>query len=359
MMTPEQISPALLAALADHAAGADAEPVWPAASWDLLQQAGGLRWCIPAAYGGLDWDGSDLLRGYERLARACLTTCFLLSQRDGACRRILVGDNPELARELLPTLARGESFATVGLSQLTTSRQHGRPVFSARAETDAFLFDGTIPWVTGAAQARYIVIGATLADDTGRQVLMVLPTDLPGVSIGPPLDLLALAGSLTAEVRCEQVRVDRRWLLAGPVEKVMQGDRGGAGGLTTSCLALGLASAAVAFLHEEARARPGLAAGAERLDRTLQALRRQLHELARAGPAPEATTQLRAQANTLVVQAAQAVLIASKGTGFVRPHPAQRWVRQATFFLVWSCPWAAASATLDYLTFTPDQECAG
>jgi hypothetical protein len=84
-----------------------------------------------------------------------------------------------------------------------------------------------------------------------------------------------------------------------------------------------------------------------------------MYQLAQSSPNPEATTQIRAQANTLVVQAAQAALIASKGTGFVRPHPAQRWVRQAMFFLVWSCPWPAAAATLDYLTFAPDQECAG
>jgi hypothetical protein len=77
------------------------------------------------------------------------------------------------------------------------------------------------------------------------------------------------------------------------------------------------------------------------------------------GATPEATNQLRAQANTLALQATQAALIASKGTGFVHPHPAQRWARQALFFLVWSCPWPAASATLDYLTFSSDQECLG
>ena len=40
----------------------------------------------------------------------------------------------------------------------------------------------------------------------------------------------------------------------------------------------------------------------------------------------------------------------AKGVGFVHPHPAQRWARQALFFLVWSCPRPAAEATLGYLT---------
>jgi hypothetical protein len=36
----------------------------------------------------------------------------------------------------------------------------------------------------------------------------------------------------------------------------------------------------------------------------------------------------------------------AKGTGFVLPHPAQRWARQAHFFLVWSCPQPAAEGLL-------------
>jgi hypothetical protein len=59
---------------------------------------------------------------------------------------------------------------------------------------------------------------------------------------------------------------------------------------------------------------------------------------------------LRARANALVLGATQAALTASKGSGFLRQHPAQRWARQALFFLVWSCPRPAADATLARLT---------
>ena len=55
---------------------------------------------------------------------------------------------------------------------------------------------------------------------------------------------------------------------------------------------------------------------------------------------------LRARANSLVLRATQAALTASKGSGFLRQHPAQRWALQALFFLVWSCPRPAAEATL-------------
>ena len=45
-------------------------------------------------------------------------------------------------------------------------------------------------------------------------------------------------------------------------------------------------------------------------------------------------------------RAAQAYLAASKGAGFVVGHPAERAVREAMFFLVWSCPQPVVSAAL-------------
>lgn len=334
---------------------ADGEPHWPARSWDLLREAGVLGWSIPTEYGGQDRAVSELLDGYARLATGCLTTSFILSQREAAVRRIADSGNSTLCRELLRPLACGGRYATVGLSQLTTSRQHGAPALRAELHADRLLLDGTIPWVTGAAQADHVVIGAALTDR--RQVLAVLPTRHPGVEVGPPLPLMALQGSLTAEVRCRGVELDRRWLLAGPAEQVMGGGRG-PGGLETSCLALGLSRAAIAHLEREARQRPELGPTAERLEQTRRKLWEELLALA-TGSATGPAAALRARANSLVLRATQAALTASKGAGFLRGHPAQRWVRQACFFLVWSCPRPAADATLAYLAGDADRTSCG
>ena len=56
--------------------------------------------------------------------------------------------------------------------------------------------------------------------------------------------------------------------------------------------------------------------------------------------------QIRSQANALVLKSTQAYLTARKGTGFLRSEPAQRWARQALFFLVWSCPSPVAQAAI-------------
>jgi alkylation response protein AidB-like acyl-CoA dehydrogenase len=355
MIASQLVSEDVLALLRDAATAADQSTVWPAQSWDSLRQAGVLEWCIPKEFGGQERGGVEMLSGYAKLAEACLTTCFILSQREAACRRIRDHGTRQLCAELLPALARGERFATVGLSHLTTSRQHLQPALVAETTDRHFVLNGSMPWVTGADQADHFVTGAVL--DDGRQILLVLPRDSKGVTVGPPLDLMALAGSRTAEVDCAQVAVDRKWLLAGPAERVLTPGRAGTGGLETSCLALGLASAAVGYLDREAATRPDLRFNADRLKQTWQTLWQEICHLTTAGAKPEAALTLRARANALVLRATQTALTAGKGTAFLRDHPVQRWARQALFFLVWSCPRPAAEATLAYLTPTDDALC--
>jgi alkylation response protein AidB-like acyl-CoA dehydrogenase len=342
-----------LARLTTGANSADANPVWPSASWDALRDSGALRWCIPAEYGGRGLDGVDILDGYEKLAGACLTTCFILSQRDSACRRLRDSNNELLCRRLLPSLAAGTSFATVGLSQLTTSRQHTSPALRATIGGNRITLDGDIPWVTGATHADHMVIGAVIED--GRQILVVLPRGVAGVEIEPPLPLMALEGSITAEVHCRNASLDREWLLSGPADRVLASGRGGTGGVETSCLGIGLAGAAIEYLSGEARNRPDLREITERLAQGRQVLRTEMAGLVQRAYTPDEAAALRGRANSLVLRATQAALTASKGTGFLRNHPAQRWARQALFFLVWSCPRPAAEATLQ--TLMPEESC--
>lgn len=331
----------LLELLAAGAEAADRSPDWPAASWDAVRAAGLLGWCVPPEYGGAGRPPADGLAAGEALGSACVTTAFVLSQREAAVRLVLKGP-PHLRTRYLPGLAAGDHFLTVGLSQLTTSRQHGGAALrAAPAPGGGFVLDGDIPWVTGADRAADVVVGATLPD--AAQVLAVLPTDRPGVTVGPPMPLAAVTGSRTCAIRCDGVAVGAELLLAGPSEHVLGGT--GGGGLETSALALGLAAAAADFLRRETAGRPWLADAAGHFESRLAAARRQLVELS-GGPPSDAVLALRAECTRLALRTSQAALLTAKGAGYVVPHPAQRWSRQALFFLVWSCPRAVADAVL-------------
>ncbi|HWB10414.1 MAG TPA: acyl-CoA dehydrogenase family protein [Pirellulales bacterium] len=329
--------------LADRADALDLAGDWPAEQLDLCRRYGVNRWFVGRQWGGEGWGDLDILRGLMRLSSACLTTTFVLTQPLGVCRRLVASPNQALRDELLPRLSAGEVFATVGIAHLTTSRRHlSRPTLAARETADGYVLDGSIPWVSGAVRADYIVTGATCED--GRQILAVLPTGLPGFSANPPARLVGLTATLTGGAQCREVSLDRRWLLAGPAENVLSGGAG-TGGLQTSALALGLATAAVDYLDREAARREELLSAAASLRDERDALESELMTLAGGGEgcSPD---ELRARANSLVSRATQGALTAAKGTGYVLGHPTGRWCREALFFLVWSCPQPVMAAAL-------------
>ncbi|MAT15842.1 MAG: isovaleryl-CoA dehydrogenase [Planctomyces sp.] len=341
----------LLTRLADKTGELNAtENKWPKEQFDWFAETGVLGWVIPEEYGGSALSSAELNLGYELLASACLCTTFVLTQRNGACQRIAGCEHEELKQRWLPDLCAGRKYATVGISHLTTSRQHlANPAVAAKSTEDGYLLNGTIPWVTAAVAADCIVTGATFED--GRQVLIALDTARSGVSCDEPEELLALTASQTGLVQLADVEVPEQALIAGPVPEVMKlGIGGGTGSLTTSALAVGLSRTAINLIREEAERRPDLEGILNSLDQTRMELTRKMW-LSNSGEVdpddPEySSATIRQQANSLALRSSQAALTATKGRGFVQGHPAERLVREAMFFLVWSCPQPVAQAAL-------------
>ena len=180
---------------------------------------------------------------------------------------------------------------------------------------------------------------------TDEQLLVVLPTDLEGVSAADPAQLVGVSASATGELRLDRVFVEDKWLLAGPLENIMQKGASSPGGYETSTLALGLADAALRFLAEEANRRGDLESPLEALRTEHQEVLDSLFDVVHGLP-DCSTEMLRGRANSLALRSAQAALAAAKGTGYVLGHPAGRWCREALFFLVWSCPQPVLKANL-------------
>jgi alkylation response protein AidB-like acyl-CoA dehydrogenase len=336
--------------LAAAAIDTDRTGRWPEEQLQLCGQRGVFEWFVDPAWGGQAWSEADVVRGYLALSTACITTTFILTQRTGACRRIEGCHNDLLKQRLLPGLARGDLFGTVGISHLTTSRRHlGKPVLTAEAIPGGFRLDGMSPWVTGGAAADVIVMAATLVENgsaTDRQMLIAVPTDTAGVAVADPLPLIGVSASSTGPVHLKGVEIAEEWLIAGPVENVMSSGLGAStGGYETSTLAVGLAAAAINFLAAEASKRPDLTGPTTALRAEHSSLLNDLLHVVR-GDAACTKESIRQRANSLALRATQAALSAAKGSGYVVGHPAGRWCREALFFLVWSCPQPVAAANL-------------
>lgn len=326
---------------------------WPEPQFQLLREADGWKWNIPQECGGIGMDTRDLLEVYRELAGFSLVTTFILTQRNAACSRIELSGNTDLRRELLTGLCRGELFATVGISHLTTSRQHLQtPAVTVQRlpAVGGYLMTGHVPWATGANQADILVTGGTLSN--GTQLLAAVPLKRDGVTVLPPVGLLGLSASQTGAVSLQDVFVADDEVLHGPMVKVMsQGAAGGAGSLGTSALAIGAAQGTLRQCTEEARHRPELHEFLSPLQAEAAELAMQLRQAATdVDVGTLAVEMLRRRANLLVTRAAQVWLAATKGAGYVSGHPAERAVRESMFFLVWSCPQPVLAANLRDLT---------
>ncbi|MCA9050321.1 MAG: acyl-CoA/acyl-ACP dehydrogenase [Planctomycetaceae bacterium] len=326
----------------------DRVDAWPADQLAALADAGVLRWDVPEEFGGVNLDAESQTEGLRLLSSACLLTTFILTQRSAAVRRIATSPNETVRRNLLPKLLSGDTFATVGISHLTTSGQHLRtPRVQAQTDGEDYVLSGLVPWATGATKADFLVTGGTLTD--GRQILVAIPREAPGMDVLPPVPLMALNASQTGAVRLTDVRIPGNLLLHGPVEGVMnQGTGGGAGSVGTSALAIGASTGMLRQLHAEAESRPDLRPFADAFQAECDRLTQNLRDVAagRTSDPQEAAGQLRTAANSLVLRTAQAWLAATKGAGYVSGHPADRAVRESMFFLVWSCPQPVLAANI-------------
>ncbi len=332
------IPPAMLTELASWRADLEPAGEWPARQMARLAEAGVFGWLIPRRWGGSELDEPEILGGYLELSDACLTSAFILTQFNAAVQKLVTCGCELLQETWLPRLARGECFTTVGISHLTTSRSRG-PGSAVIAEPggECFRLSGHIPWVTGANAAQLIVVGGTAPN--GEQLLAAIETTAPGLTIAPTQTFLALTASQTGSIELRDVTIRPEQIVAGPAPEVLKvGSRGGTGSLTTSALALGTSRSTLRALRDELRQPPSLEPVISQLADEGRLLEDALFTASRGQPGAWSAEQIRLRANSYITRLAQSSLAAAKGTGFVSGHPAERAIREAMFFYVWSCP---------------------
>jgi len=338
-----------------HRAGIyDATGNWPSEDLDALALAGAMRWAVPKEFGGEELSPLELHLRYEWIAAASVSTALVLTQRDSAVGLIDASENTTLRAELLPRFAKNEMFATVGIAQLTTSHQSGAPALRARRESDGWHVSGLIPWATGADRSRFVVAGAVIDEpetSPPRQILFPLSTTWNGVTLSVPMPLVALSSSHTGSITCEDVLVEDRCVLAGPMPNVL-GGRKKTVPLGQAFIALGLCRAAIELIdeHDSELARDA----SKSFQAQLLSLRDKV--LRFCDPAtsldPADGPMLRGACNELALRITHAAVAIYKGTALMRGHPAQRLAREALFLLVWSCPNPVIDCTVQMLSTT-------
>lgn len=231
-------------------------------NWEAARKMGPLGLLglnVAEEYGGAGVDAVSAAIAIEALGWGCGSTALAIAAHNGlGCAPIMLFGTDWLKERLLPRLTSGEDgLAALALTEPGAgSDLRGGVRTRAERRGGEWLINGSKMWCTNASISNVIVTLVRTGDDAGSRSLSLIavPTDAPGLQIGPPEKKMGLKGSPTHAVAYQDVRVPAEYLVgeegAGLPNTlaVLDGGRIGIG-----ALAVGLAQAA--FEHAVAYAK--------------------------------------------------------------------------------------------------------
>ena len=184
-------------------------------NWDAVRKMGPLGLLslnIPEEYGGAGVDAVSAAIGLEEIAWGCGSTALAIAAHNGlGTTPIVLYGSDELKEKWLPLVASGKNkLAALALTEPGAgSDLQGGVVTKAMKDGNEWVINGAKMWCTNASIAEYIItLVRTDATGGSRSLSQILvPTDTPGLRIGPPEKKMGLHGSPTHAVAYEDVRV--------------------------------------------------------------------------------------------------------------------------------------------------------
>ncbi|HEX2043447.1 MAG TPA: acyl-CoA dehydrogenase family protein [Acidimicrobiales bacterium] len=337
--------------LAPAAEATDQASVVPRAHLDALAAAGLNGLSGPRDAGGRDAPAAVVRQVYETLAGACGVTYFTWVQHHAPVRLLASSGNAALRARWLPELCGGAVLGGVAFAYL---RRPGPPAVVARPVAGGWIVDGEAPWVTSWGLAGLFAVAARVEGDGPVLFVAVAPASAAAsasLRASAPLALAAMSASATVRLSFEGLFVPDEDVIS-TVEARRWRERDRAATAQPHPAALGLAASATAMLVRRAEETGQAAVGraAETLGAELAECRRQSYRLADDPSAGDAhlarLVAARAWGLDLALRAAQALVAGTGGGAMALSHPAQRLLREASFWAIQAQSAAVREATL-------------
>ncbi|HEX7182554.1 MAG TPA: acyl-CoA dehydrogenase family protein [Thermoanaerobaculia bacterium] len=188
----------------------DREHRFPVDVFREMGEMGLLGMMIPEEYGGPGLDALTYCLAMEEIARVCPATAVTMSVTNSVCGwPVLKFGSEDLKRRVLPSLASGEALGAFGLTEPGAGSDAASLRTTARRDGGFWVLNGEKAWITNAGYAKWYVVVARTNPEAGKRGIsaLVVPSDAPGFSVGPPEEKLGLKASQTAAIFFNDCRV--------------------------------------------------------------------------------------------------------------------------------------------------------
>jgi alkylation response protein AidB-like acyl-CoA dehydrogenase len=226
-------------------------------NWEAVRKMGAvglLALNIPEEFTGTGLDAISAAIAIEEIGWGCGSTALAIAAHNGlGCAPIAQFGSEDLKKHFLPLVSGDPNTWNGKLAALILTEPSAGSDLKNGVRTHAELRDGvwvingSKMWCTNASIAEFIVTLTRTdpARDSHSFSLIVVPTDTPGLHIGPPEKKMGVKGSPTNAVTYDNVRVPEDFLVGekghglSQTLSVLDGGRIGIGALS-----VGLAQAA-------------------------------------------------------------------------------------------------------------------
>ena len=157
---------------------------------EALGEAGYLRYCAPAAYGGvhetLDVRSLAIIR--ETLARHSGLADFVFAMQGLGSGAISMFGSEEIKQAYLPGVVAGEKIAAFALSEEDAGSDAAAMSTAMKRDGDAFLINGEKTWISNGGIADFYTLFARTPEGVSA---IVVDADTAGLSVVERIDVIA------------------------------------------------------------------------------------------------------------------------------------------------------------------------
>jgi acyl-CoA dehydrogenase len=189
----------------------------PADIVEDMKQMGLFGLSIPEEYGGIGLSMSQEVQVAYEMGQTSLAFRSVFGTNVGiGSQGILMDGTPEQKASFLPRVASGELIMSFALTEPDAGSDAASLKTRAELDGDHYVLNGTKRYITNAPRAgAFTLMARTGGPGSGGVSSFIVPSDLPGITLGKTDKKMGQRGTKTCDVMLENVRVPAASIIGG------------------------------------------------------------------------------------------------------------------------------------------------